>query len=255
MSNYLIRPFADFEDFEQAEQLQNVTWSAVETVPSNMLIAMAHHGAVAVGAFDVANKMLGFAFSFVSPTNISGANLGLSHHSHMAAVLPEMRGQGIGVALKQAQAKAILAQGYNLMTWTYDPLEAKNANLNITKLGCICRTYIPNCYGEMRDGLNAGLPSDRFEVEWWLEQGMKDEGRGMRYLRSSLFPHPSYLHIEIPLDIQAIKKTDMARAKAIRLQTREQFEQAFAEGFIVTGFEVTAECGIYLLTKSPLTQI
>jgi predicted GNAT superfamily acetyltransferase len=239
--SYLIRPFEKFEDFEQAEQLQNVTWSAVETVPSNMLIAMTHHGAIALGAFDEANRnrMVGFAFSFVSPTHIEGAQLGLSHHSHMAAVLPELRGKGIGLQLKHAQAKAVLAAGYNLMTWTYDPLEAKNANLNITKLGCICRTYIPNCYGEMRDGLNAGLPSDRFEVEWWLE-GQSDEWR---------MPNDERRKIEIPLDFQAMKKADMAAAKAIRLSTREQFEAAFADGFVVTGFETTPERGTYVLTK------
>ena len=237
--SYLIRPFEHFEDFEQAEQLQNVTWSAVETVPSNMLIAMTHHGAIALGAFDADGRMVGFAFSFLSPTHVAGARQGLSHHSHMAAVLPELRGQGIGLQLKHAQAKAVRAQGYNLMTWTYDPLEAKNANLNITKLGCICRTYIPNCYGEMRDGLNAGLPSDRFEVEWWLDEG-RGERRGTNDERR---------RIEIPADFQAMKKTNMSAAKAIRLKTREQFVQAFADGFGVTGFEMGLEHSWYLLTK------
>ena len=240
MQDLVIRPFENFEDFEQAEQLQNVTWSAVETVPSNMLIAMTHHGAIGLGAFEGesgAGRMVGFAFSFLAPTNLLGAQHGLSHHSHMAAVLPELRGQGIGLQLKHAQAQAVLAQGYNLMTWTYDPLEAKNANLNITKLGCICRSYIPNCYGEMRDGLNAGLPSDRFEVEWWLDRKIRIENGELR-------------KIEIPSDFQAIKKVDMTAAKAIRLKTREYFVQAFAAGFVVTGFEMTPTHGIYALTLS-----
>jgi predicted GNAT superfamily acetyltransferase len=235
---YLIRLFERFDDYEQAERIQNVTWSAVETVPSNMLIAMTHHGAVAVGAFE-GEQMVGFAFSFVAPTHIVGAWRGLSHHSHMAAVLPELRGQGIGLQLKRAQAKAVLAQGYNLMTWTYDPLEAKNANLNIAKLGCICRTYIPNCYGEMRDGLNAGLPSDRFEVEWWLSGERGAESTVPRTER----------RIEIPADFQTVKREDMAAAKAIRLSTRAQFEQAFVEGFVVMGFEMNAERGLYVLAK------
>ena len=251
MQNYIIRPFENFEDFEQAEQLQNVTWSAVETVPSNMLIAMVHHGAIGLGTFEgegSAGRMVGFAFSFLAPTNLPGAQHGLSHHSHMAAVLPELRGRGIGLQLKHAQAKAVLAQGYNLMTWTYDPLEARNANLNITKLGCICRMYIPNCYGEMRDGLNAGLPSDRFEVEWWLDKNNEE----LRIENGEL--NGEVRKIEIPADFQAIKKTDMAAAKAIRLHTRAQFEQAFADGFVVTGFEMTPTHGIYVLTL-PLTQI
>ena len=175
--DFEIRPFETPADHAQCEHIQTVTWSREEAVPSNITIAMAHHGALALGAFAPDGTLLGMAFSFLSPAHVPGANNGLSHHSHMAAVLPEFRSQGIGEALKREQARRLLAQGINLVTWTYDPLEAKNANLNINKLGCICRTYIENCYGDMRDELNAGLPSDRFEVEWWLD-GRMAEGRG-----------------------------------------------------------------------------
>jgi predicted GNAT superfamily acetyltransferase len=234
-----IRSFEKHSDFEQAEALQALTWSRIETVPSNILIAMTHHGALALGAFDETDRLLGLAFSFLAATHIPGAKHGLSHHSHMAAVRPELRGQGIGEALKRAQAKALLARGFNLMTWTYDPLEARNANLNIVRLGCVCRTYIRNCYGEMRDGLNAGLPSDRFEVEWWLEEG----GGGVVGRPEA----DSRLMIEIPADFQAIKKMDMALALKIRLHTRQQFEDAFAQGYAVMGFAVGSPNARYLL--------
>ena len=158
----------------------------------------------------------------------------------MAAVLPAWRGRGLGVALKQAQAKAVLQDGYNLMTWTYDPLEARNANLNIKKLGGICRTYIRNCYGKMRDPLNQGLPSDRFEVEWWLD----NTAAALRPLAQTA---PRF--IDIPTNFQAIKQASLAQAKQIRLKTREQFEQAFAAGYLVTGFQLTSEYGRYVLTS------
>src|SRR3970282_1162763 len=92
----------------------------------------------------------------------------LKHCSHMLAVLPEYRDQKIGYRLKLAQREAVHEQAVRLITWTYDPLESRNANLNINRLGGIVRTYKRNHYGEMQDGLNAGLPSDRLLVEWWI---------------------------------------------------------------------------------------
>ena len=243
MSNqsYVIRPFEQFEDYQQAERVQEATWSATEVVPSNMLMAMQRHGSVALGAFGDDDRLLGFVFSFLSPAHVPGAAHGLSHHSHMAAVLPAWRGRGLGLALKQAQAKAVLRAGYNLMTWTYDPLEARNANLNITKLGGICRTYIRNCYGEMRDPLNMGLPSDRFEVEWWLD----DTAATIRPTNSSTQVEPQF--IDIPANFQTIKQSNLPQAKQIRLDTRAQFEQAFAAGAVVTGFQLMPELGRYEL--------
>ena len=215
--------------------MQAVTWSATEVVPSNMLMAMQRHGAIGLGAFE-GGQLLGFVFSFLSPAHVPGAAHALSHHSHMAAVLPTWRGRGLGLALKHAQAQAVLAAGYNLMTWTYDPLEARNANLNITRLGGICRTFIRNCYGEMRDPLNKGLPSDRFEVEWWLD------GTSVATQNEA---EPRF--IDIPASFQAIKQNSLADALDIRLATRAQFEDAFAAGYVVTGFEMDAERGRYRL--------
>ena len=70
--------------------------------------------------------------------------------------------------MKTYQREHVLRQGLDLITWTYNPLLARNAQLNIAKLGAVCTTYLPNLYGPMRDGLNAGLPSDRFQVDWWI---------------------------------------------------------------------------------------
>ena len=191
-----------------------------------MTVAIMHHGGVAVGAFEeLSGKMLGFALSFVAPTRLPNALGGLSHHSHMAAVTENYRGLGLGAQLKRAQRDVVLARGYNLMTWTFDPLEARNANLNVRKLGCICRTYERNLYGTMADNLNADLPSDRFEVEWWLD-----------HHRPIFAENQPVREIEIPTDFQAIKKDGIQKAREWRMRTREQFEQAFNAGYVVTAF-------------------
>ena len=237
---FILRPF----------ETPAVTWSHEEVVPSNITIAMTYHGALALGAFSSDGVMLGMVFSFLSPAHVPGANKGLSHHSHMAAVLPDYRGQGVGEALKREQATRLLAQGINLVTWTYDPLEAKNANLNINKLGCICRTYIENCYGEMRDSLNVGLPSDRLEVEWWLgERRAKGEERKAKGEERASRSSPDSIAIAIPLDFQALKKQDFELAKNIRLKTRAQFQAAFASGYVITQFERQTDRGVYNLMQ------
>ena len=98
---FILRPFETPDDHRQCEHIQAVTWSHEEVVPSNITIAMTYHGALALGAFSSDGVMLGMVFSFLSPAHVPGANKGLSHHSHMAAVLPDYRGQGVGEALKR----------------------------------------------------------------------------------------------------------------------------------------------------------
>jgi len=228
-AGYVIRPLETADDLAQCVALQQAVWSGDLAVPAQFIMALTRHGGVALGAFTPEGKLIGFVLSFLGWSS-QGA---LCHHSHMAAVAEGWRDRGVGTALKHAQRKAVLAQGVRLITWTYDPLEARNAWLNIAKLGCICRTYIRNAYGDMPDALNAGLPSDRFEVEWWLE------GR-------PAFQPPERT-IEIPLHFQAIKRADLHAALEWRLRTREQFERAFAEGYVVVGFERRGERGVYQL--------
>jgi len=238
-SKYVIRHFESIRDHEQCQNLQNDVWGAAFAVPVNMTVAVQHHGGVAIGAFEQqTDSMVGFVVSFVAPTDITEARNGLSHHSHMAAVTDKWRGHGVGTELKLAQRDAVLAQGINLITWTYDPLESRNAALNIRKLGCICRTYTRNMYGEMSDNLNAGLATDRFEVEWWL-----DEQRPQLALDSPR------IEIEVPVDFQTIKRQDINMAKAWRMRTRMQFEQAFKNGYAVTSFGQSGNRAYYELTK------
>ncbi len=239
VDNIVIRPFESIHDHEQCQALQDRVWGERFAVPVNMTVAVAHHGGIAIGAFERESQhMIGFVLSFVAMTHLPGARNGLSHHSHMAAVEPDWQGRGIGAALKQAQRTAVLAQGINLITWTYDPLEARNGAFNIRKLGCICRNYLRNVYGVMDDNLNAGLPTDRFEVEWWLDDC-----------------HPQYqaaapqVDIPIPADFQAIKRVDMRQALDWRMRTREQFERAFSEGYVVSGFREDRSGVCYRLSR------
>lgn len=238
-SDYIIRPFDSIRDHEQCQNLQNEVWGAPYAVPVNMTVAVERHGGVAFGAFDRrTDAMIGFVLSFVAPTDIPEARHGLSHYSHMAAVADAWRGHGIGTELKLAQRDAVLTQGINLITWTYDPLEARNAALNIRKLHCICRIYWRNMYGEMSDNLNAGLPTDRFEVEWWLDaQG------------PVIAPDSPRIEVEVPLDFQTMKRRDINMAKAWRTRTRLQFEQAFKDGYAVTDFGQGGNRAYYTLTR------
>lgn len=247
---YTIRHFESFDDHQQCEDLQREVWAGDAAVPLNITVTIQRHGGLTMGAFDPDGQLLGFVLSILSPAHQPGARNHLCHHSHIAAVRPELHGRGIGEAVKKAQAEAIRERGFNLMTWTYDPLEAKNARLNIGKLGCICRTFIRNCYGEMRDTLNRGLPSDRFEVEWWLDKdALSSDVTRMAGGELLIDARKPTLTVEIPRDFQALKRADPDAAYEARMRTRAQFEEAFAQGYAATGFSLLPDVAYYTLTK------
>jgi predicted GNAT superfamily acetyltransferase len=244
-------------------------WSGDETeiVPAHLLLAAANAGGVILGAFE-GERLVGMVFGFLGtdshhPDRVAMARL--KHCSHMLAVDPTARNRGVGYRLKLAQRQAILRQGVRLATWTYDPLLSLNAHLNIRRLGGVCRTYVRDAYGAMRDSLNAGLPSDRFEVEWWVTSNRVESIVGKRRppldlahyldggaqnvhaagLRDDGWPEPperleeataSLILVEIPPDFLALKAADRELALRWRLRTREAFERLFARGFLVTDF-------------------
>jgi chorismate synthase len=160
-----IHPLTTHDELLAVEQLQRDAWGVpeVDVVPLHMLITPPRHGGLLLGAFD-GDRLAGFVFGFLGLT----ADGRLKHCSHMAGVHPDYRGHGVGYQLKLAQRQHVLAQGLDLITWTFDPLETRNAQLNFHKLGAVCHTYIRNLYGAMRAAINVGPPSDRFEVEWWI---------------------------------------------------------------------------------------
>ncbi|HUX86246.1 MAG TPA: GNAT family N-acetyltransferase, partial [Chloroflexota bacterium] len=169
----------------------------------------------------------------------------LALYSHMLAVLPAYRGQGVGVALKLAQARWAIDNGYDLITWTYDPLEAVNAQLNVTRLRGIAQSYRVNHHGDMGGQLTGGLPTDRLLLEWHLgDPVVTNIVEGQR-----VSPTLSYERVvEVPRDFQAIKAANPEEALRWRLQTRAQFQEAFELGYLVVGFRLADGVGQYLLT-------
>jgi predicted GNAT superfamily acetyltransferase len=269
MMTTTIRPLESTADFHAAEDLQRVVWPGAEldVTPLHVLTTIAHNGGLVLGAFDGA-RLVGFVFGFIGTDNASSqrpAMARLKHCSHQMGILPEYQSHGLGYQLKLAQRDFVLQQGIRLVTWTYDPLESRNARLNIAKLGAVCRTYFREVYGQMQDGLNAGLPSDRFQVDWWITSGrVKERLFGTRLplvvesftdagatLLNPTTPGPDGLPrptgrpatfagltalLEIPADFQALKSKDRALAQAWRSSTRALFEAAFAAGYLVTDF-------------------
>jgi predicted GNAT superfamily acetyltransferase len=260
----LIRPLESIDEVHACEALQRRVWAMaddLEVVPLHLLLSVQRNGGLLLGAFD-GGQLVGFVFGFVGFTEEGRPK----HCSHMMGVDPAYQSEGVGYQLKLAQRAFALEQGLDLVTWTYDPLESRNAYLNIHKLGAICRTYIRDYYGSMSDGLNRGLPSDRFQVEWWVGGNAADSTLSRRSLVISAgvrgneqpwplanvtrrtpagFLEPGELvldadalaiRVEIPADYQAIKATDPGLALAWRLGTRQIFEFYFSAGFAVVGF-------------------
>jgi len=169
--NIKIRPIRTHDEYRAVEQLQREVWSLDDAgiAPSDLMVTAQKNGGLALGAFadsleGASEQLIGVVFGFVGLSSDGR----VKHCSHILGVLPTHRNQNIGYHLKLAQREHALAQGLELITWTFDPLESRNANLNFHKLGATCKIYLPNLYGDMRDTLNVGLSSDRFQVDWHI---------------------------------------------------------------------------------------
>jgi len=282
MSEWIIRVLETPEEMLAVEDLQRLVWTApdIEVVPKDLLLAVVHNGGLAIGAF-AAGDLVGASFGFPGfYTTPDGPRL--KHHSHFLAVHPDWQSKGIGFALKRAQWQMVRKQGLDRITWTYDPLLSRNAHLNIARLGAVCNTYKRSEYGEMHDGLNAGLPSDRFQVDWWLntervERRLSHHARPILTLahyrsaeatllearldQAELIRPPeeilplagTLLLVEIPSDLLALKAVDLSLARDWRFYTREVFEQAFSSGYLVTDFVFESGRSFYVLTFGDTT--
>ena len=271
------------EDMSAVEALQRAVWPGSETdvVPAHVFIAAIHNGGLLLGAF-VQDQLIGFVFGFPG-LEATPDGPRAKHCSHMMGILPEYRDSGVGFALKRAQWQMVRHQGLDHITWTYDPLLSRNAYLNITKLGAVCNTYRRSEYGDMRDGLNAGLPSDRFLVDWWINTRRVERRLGKRARRplklhnfsqadlqplyalqgsASKAPRPpehfSPLEgrlalAEIPSDINAVKEADFALARDWRFFSRELFETAFTAGYLITDFVYDEGRSFYVLSHGEST--
>jgi len=206
------------------------TWAmdAGTEITPNLLQAMIHSGAYLSGAF-IDGQCVGAAFAFPATTG------GLHLHSHMTAVLDNFRDKGIGHALKVDQYKWAKQNNYKEITWTFDPLVARNAKLNILKLGVDISAYYPNFYGDMPDELNAGDESDR------VMASLKVVGDAPTPRTPISAPDKSAVLIVIPDDIVAIRVKDIAENLRWRRLVRDKFVGALARGGKVVGFSVNNE--------------
>jgi len=228
--NCEIYTLSSLEDQNQARKIFDNTWSpdtGTEITP-NLLQAMIHSGSYLFGAF-IDNKCIGASLAFPATTG------GLHLHSHMTAVLDDYRNQGIGYTLKIHQWHWAKKNNYKEITWTFDPLVARNAKLNLIKLGVDISSYYPNFYGDMPDSLNAGDESDRVMASWKVAG---DQPVAKSAITNS---DKSDTLIKIPEDIVAIRSKDISENLKWRHKVREEFMRAFEKGGKVVGFSANNE--------------
>ncbi|WAH37995.1 GNAT family N-acetyltransferase [Alicyclobacillus dauci] len=267
MSNIVIRQLSTLDQLKNVQELEKRIWGP-HSLPIHQTITAVKNGGIILGAFD-GPTLVGYLYSF------AGFKAGEVYLcSHQMGIDEVYRKQGIGYQLKMAQAKLARDVGYRKIRWTYDPLEAHNAYLNIGKLGAICSDYIENCYGPMNDDLNRGLPSDRFWVTWFTDgneaisrQNERDRNVSRRYADSIILQSKlqdgmpvaiefdeieadkSYLLVPIPTDFQRIKRRSHDLAVEWRMFTRRVFTRAFQTGWTVVDTVRDQEILYYVLQR------
>ncbi|HEY8283184.1 MAG TPA: GNAT family N-acetyltransferase [Chloroflexota bacterium] len=256
-AEYTIEAVSDQSRLREIEDLQIRVWGMdpLEVVPAAMLYIARASGGIVLGAYD-RGVLIGFVLGL-----LGRRDGGLYHASHMLGIDPEYQGHGLGEALKQRQRQVALSQGLDLMTWTFDPLESRNARLNIHKLGAISNTYVENLYGDMEDQLNRGLPSDRLLVEWDLHRAPPAIDPAVRAAAMPLllveYGHPVVpprepppgcpVLLPAPPDMRGLRHTNPSASLAWRMAQRQALQWAFAHGYVVRDFAD----GAYLLLQEP----
>jgi predicted GNAT superfamily acetyltransferase len=235
-------------DFESCVEVQLAVWgySDGDLIPKRVFIVAERIGGQVLGAYD-GNKLVGFAMAF------PGYRDGKPYlHSHMLAVLAKYRNAGLGRRLKLAQRDDALERGIDRMEWTFDPLEIKNAHLNIARLGAIARLYMRNIYGPSTSPLQGGLPTDRLVVEWWLRSERVRRALGEETAGPAAAADEVVERIDVPCIIHDWKRDPQRRTLAESLQTRNRLilESAFARGLAIIGYERCANGdGFFLLGR------
>jgi predicted GNAT superfamily acetyltransferase len=240
----VVRRCYTIDEMKACVALQQDVWnfSDAELVPLRMFVVADKVGGQVIGAFE-GDQLISFILA------VPGARSGRPYlHSHMLAVREAYRNAGLGRRMKLAQRDDALARGFELIEWTFDPLEIKNAYLNLEKLGALARRYNINQYGITSSPLQGGLPTDRLVAEWWLRsrrvQTLLETGK-----RPPVQPEVS---ISVPAQIYDWKAspTDRARAAEVQARNREQFLRAFAKELTLLGFERDARGnGTFLLGR------
>jgi predicted GNAT superfamily acetyltransferase len=225
----MIRPLTGIEEFQKCIELQREVWgwADIDIMPIRFFVSMPHIGGLVLGAFE-GEQIVGFVNA------IPGIREGMPYwRSQMMGILKDFQNAGVGAELKLAQREQARARGIRLIEWTFDPLESRNAHLNIHKLGSLVRTYHVNLYGSTTAALQQGLQSDRLIAEWWIDKPRIKVESDIR-------------RVFIPADIQALKKQSLKSARDVQLRVREQFLKNIADGYFVADFARNDEWSEYL---------
>ncbi len=245
-----LRRLASLDEYRQCEELQARVWGPddVVRVPALVMVTAGLNGGYAFGAF-AGERIVGFVLASPGLTEAGR----VKQCSILMAVDAAYQNNGVGHRLKMAQRETALAQGIDLITWTFDPLASANVHLNLHKLGCVASRYFVDVYGTPERGLNAGLPSDRLLAEWWIRKPRvpiappaaapvvgevePDPQSCLPVLHDAdLSRRESVLLVEIPESIRAIKLADLELAVRWRLGLREILQHYFAQGYCAAGF-------------------
>jgi len=256
MTGLVLRPLHNSDEMAAASELMARIWrveKAQSHVSPEMITALAHAGNYVAGAFRN-EELIAACVGFFHPPDAKAL------HSHITGVHPDAAGTGAGTALKLHQREWCLERGITRVTWTYDPLVARNSYFNIHKLGGEIESYRPDFYGDMRDGVNEGQPSDRVLLVWRLDRPPRDapevDEPWPAVLRSvdgrpqllGEGPAPAeHCRVEIPSDIGAVRRADPGLATAWRAALRSALGGLLEAGWTVAGFD---RRGHYLLTRS-----
>ncbi|MFX0174566.1 MAG: hypothetical protein ACFE9L_22025 [Candidatus Hodarchaeota archaeon] len=250
-----IKRLTKLEEFKRTMEIQKNAWgvSDLEIDPPFLMARTQKYGGLVLGLF-LDKECIGFSYGIVGKWEGK-----FFLFSYMTAVIQEYQGQGLGFLLKKAQREEALKKGFDIIRWNFDPLESLNAFFNIHRLGIISKEYEQNIYGEGESGLDKGLPTDRLVATWKLTS--------KRVIEKMETKEPSIIeevpetqignlnkkitYIEIPRDIRLLKKKDLSQAYQWRLKTRELFELAFQNEFIVSDivFSEDKQRIFYKLTK------
>lgn len=237
-----IRVLSTTEEFEKAVELQREIWRfhELELLPVRFFVVASGVGGQTFGAFD-GDRMVGFLLAI--PGLKPAGKLYL--HSHMTGVLEGYRNRGVGRMLKLRQREDALARGFDLVEWTFDPLDLKNAYFNIERLGVVVRRYVLNQYGMTSSPLHGGLPTDRCVGEWWIrsprvEAVIRGEGPARPAVEA---------RIEVPAEIGRLRSENPREARRIQERVSARFLDLLSGELAVIGFERTPSAGVYLLGR------
>jgi predicted GNAT superfamily acetyltransferase len=270
-----IKDLQTIDEFRQVVDLERDIWGYTDSsdmVGVPVFIFTVHRGAMLIGAFEPGGKMVGFAYAVVGMKD--GRPM---LWSHMAGVLPKYRG-GLGYRLKLEQRRRALAQGYDLIEWTFDPMQAMNAHFNFAKLGGVAEAYEENFYGESTSALHKGTPTDRIVLSWRIaaphvvrrldqppalrarahevtEAPTANmtimEGEWRKNSKIDLTIDARRVWVEIPTGFTEMQRQAPDRALAWRMDVRRMFQHYLANGYRAVDFVLQRELGFgrYLFAK------